>query len=554
MVVKKEKTVRKATRRPAKTAKKAAKALKNELPVRKTTSICPDCNRIIKADIFERDAKIWIRKTCPKHGEVEDLYWGSADLYRKAERFAHDGKGIDNPNVKKKDPVCPKDCGLCSLHKSHTALGNLVVTNRCDLSCFYCFFYAKRLGYVYQPTLKQLDDMIKTLVSEKPVACNAIQVTGGEPCLRDDLIDIIKLCKKHGVDHIQLNTNGIRISQDLEFLKEARANELNTLYLSFDGVTPKTNPKNHWEIPGVLDNCRKADVRAVLVPTVIRGKNDHELGSILKFGFNNIDIVRGVNFQPVSLVGKISKADRMKMRITIPDTIEKIEEQTGGEVSREDFYPVPTPYPFTRFAEALTGIPQYELSSHFACGMGTYVFKDGKKMIPITRFVDVEGLFDYLNKSASYLEHGKNKYIVGAKILFRIRSFIDKEKEPKGLNLGKILFNALIKHDYKALKVFHYKTLLLGLMHFQDKYNFDMERVKRCCIHNAMSDGRIIPFCTFNVLPEWYRDVDQESQGVSFDQWEKKTGQTMNDHLYRRDAKKLVASPLYKKAYAEFLK
>ena len=420
MVVKKKKTVRKPTRMPVKSDR-------NESPVRKTTSICPDCNRIIKADIFERDAKIWIRKTCPKHGEVEDLYWGSADLYRKAERFAHDGKGINNPNVKKKDPVCPNDCGLCSLHKSHTALANLVVTSRCDLSCFYCFFYAKRLGYVYEPTLKQLDGMIKTLVSEKPVACNAIQVTGGEPCLRHDLIDIIKLCKKHGVEHVQLNTNGIRLSQDLEFLKEARANELNSIYLSFDGVTPKTNPKNHWEIPGVLDNCRKADIGAVLVPTVIRGKNDHELGSILKFGFNNIDVVRGVTFQPVSLVGKISKADRMKMRITIPDIIEKIEEQTEGEVSKEDFYPVPTTYPFTRFAEALTGIPQYDLSSHFACGMGTYVFKDGKKMVPITRFVDVEGLFDYLNKSASDLERGKKKTIIGAKILFGIRSFINKE-------------------------------------------------------------------------------------------------------------------------------
>ncbi|MCK5146173.1 radical SAM protein [bacterium] len=540
-------------REHSKSTNRVAKSVNDELPVSKTTSICPECNMIIEADIFERDAKIWIRKECPEHGEVEDLYYGSAELYRKAERFAHDGRGIYNPNVNKKDPVCPSDCGLCSRHKTHTVLANLVVTNRCDLSCYYCFFYSKRLGYVYEPTLNQLEEMIKTLRSQEPVACNALQITGGEPLLRDDLIDIIKLCKKYGVDHLQLNTNGIRISQDSEFLKKARALKLNSLYLSFDGVTPKTNPKNHWEIPGVLENCREAGLGAVLVPTVIRGKNDHELGNIIKFGINNIDIVRGINFQPVSLVGKITKADRKEMRITIPDVLEKIQEQTNGQVSMDDFYPVPVIYPFTRFIEALTGTPQYDLSAHFACGMATYVFKDGDNIIPITRFVDVEGLFGYMNKLASDLESGKSKTVVRAKMLFRIRSFIDKKKEPRGLNLWKILFNAFIRHDYKALGEFHYKTLLLGLMHFQDKYNLDLERVKRCCVHNALTDGRIIPFCTFNAIPEWYRDASQESQGVEFSRWEDLTGRSMKDDLYKRDIKKLAASPLYKKAYDMFL-
>lgn len=522
--------------------------------IRKTTSICPECNKILDADIYEQGGKIWIRKTCPDHGTVTDQYWASSALYKKAEMFAHDGMGIVNPNVNKIDPVCPQDCGLCKSHKSHTGLANLVVTSRCDLACYYCFFYSKRLGYVYEPTLEQLDQMIQILVNQKPVPCNAIQITGGEPCLRNDLLDIIKLCKQYGIAHVQLNTNGIRLSQDLQLLQEARALELNTIYLSFDGVTPKTNPKNHWEIPGVLDNCRKAEIGAVLVPTIIKSKNDHELGKIIQFGFNNIDVIRGINFQPVSLVGKMTHADRLQMRITIPEVIEKIEEQTRGEISRDDFYPVPILYPITRFTQALRGSPQYDLSAHFACGMGTYVFKDGNRMIPITRFVDIEGLFDTLNDLAQDLEKGKNKKIVGAKTLIRIQSFIDKKKEPQGLNLGKILFNAFMKHDYKALGIFHYKSLLIGLMHFQDKYNFDAERAKRCCIHNVMSDGRIIPFCTFNAIPEWYRDVNQESQGIAIGEWERKTGQTLDQDLYKRDVSSLVASPMYKKTYSGFLK
>jgi len=54
--------------------------------------------------------------------------------------------------------------------------------------------------------------MVRVLRSEKPVPCNAVQLTGGEPCLRDDLLDIIKICKEEGIEHVQLNTDGIRLA------------------------------------------------------------------------------------------------------------------------------------------------------------------------------------------------------------------------------------------------------------------------------------------------------------------------------------------------------
>ncbi|MGD0422803.1 MAG: radical SAM protein, partial [Candidatus Bathyarchaeia archaeon] len=173
--------------------------------IRETRSICPDCNKILPASVYERDGKIWISKTCPDHGEIEELYFGSADMYYKFAKHSHNGKGIENPNVPLEKCACPTNCGLCTSHLSHSGLTNLVITNRCDLTCWYCFFYAKKGvegAYVYEPTLEKIREMVKVLRAERPVPGNAIQITGGEPTLRNDLEEIVKICREEGVEHI----------------------------------------------------------------------------------------------------------------------------------------------------------------------------------------------------------------------------------------------------------------------------------------------------------------------------------------------------------------
>jgi len=507
------------------------------------------CAKRISAKVFEENEKVWIEKTCPEHGKFREVYFEDAEMYNRFRKFGYDGKGVSNPNTKSTGN-CPFDCGLCSNHKSHTCLANISVTNRCDLRCWYCFYFPKEGGNVYEPSLEQIREMLKTGREERPVSPMGIQLTGGNPELRPDLLDIIKICKEEGYTHIQLNTQGTyRLWKDEKFVRDIKKAGVNTLYLSFDGVSKKANPKNHWEIPYILDNCRKADLGVVLVPTVIKGINDKELGPIVNFALNNLDVVRGVNFQPVSLVGRMPRDKREKQRITIPGVIKNLEEQTKGIISKEDFYPIPVARPITRFVEAITGKPQYSLSSHFACGAGTYLFLDDNKVISLPRFLDVEGLLEYLDKKAEEIENKRNKYLVASEILFNLRRFIDKNKEPKGLDFYKLLFNVLIKHDYQALGEIHCKSLFIGMMHFQDLYNYDIERVERCVIHYLMPNKKIIPFCTFNVLPELYRDKIQEEFSIPTEEWEKINNKKLKDDLYRRDVKKLESGAIYKMTY-----
>ncbi len=535
-----------------------------------TTSLCPVCYRIIPAVIFERDGAIWIRKVCPEHGEVEELYYNSAKMFYRFMRFEEEGLGV-KPYVKLQAP-CPFNCGLCPRHKNHTALANLVVTNRCDLSCWYCFFYAEKAGYVYEPTLEQIRYMIRQL--KKQGKTMAVQLTGGEPTLREDLVDIIRLLKEEGVRHIQLNTHGIKFARlwfergpeyAVKYARELREAGVNTVYLSFDGVTPRANPKNHWEVPYTLEVFRRAGMTSVvLVPTVIKTINDNEIGLIVKFAAKHMDVVRGVNFQPVSLTGMMRKEERRKLRVTIPDVARWLEEQTDGQIPMDAWFPIPVAAKFAYFVESITGEEQFCMANHPACGAATYVFvergPDGlpKKFIPITDFFDVEGFVEYMEQTmGEFLKEGLaeasgfKKMVKLAKVVMHLPKFVDKERIPRNLNITKLLVNIFVKRNYEALGQLHYTMLFLGAMHFMDLYNYDIERVMRCNIHYLVPDGRLIPFCAFNVLNDIYRDFIQEKYKIPLDEYAKRYGKDkIGDAVkYVRNIKLLKSTPIYYEAY-----
>lgn len=255
-----------------------------------------------------------------------------------------------------------------------------------------------------------------------------------------------------------------------------------------------------------IKNCREAKMPIDIVPTVVKGVNDHQLGDMVQFAADNVDIIKGVNFQPLSFTGRIDADKREQQRITIPEVMNNIEEQTNGMIVSDDFYPVPFIVPLTHFANAVTDIENVEFSVHPHCGSGTYLYVDNEKnMIPVTRFVDVEGFFEYLDELA--LEVGGVQYFKTVarwrgirKLAKGIRQHVDDSNAPKDIDFAKNFYNLLIDRSGKATKVFHEKMMLIGIMHFQDLYNLDIERVQRCGVHYALPDGRVIPFCTYNTL------------------------------------------------------
>jgi uncharacterized radical SAM superfamily Fe-S cluster-containing enzyme len=466
-------------------------------------SLCPVCLRVIEARIFLEGDAVMMEKCCEEHGKFRDVYWSDARLYFKFMRYHCDGDGIENPVPSEAN--CPYSCGLCSNHKTSTLLANIDLTDRCNLACPVCFADAGSKNN--EPSFEQVKKMMQTLRDLRPTPCPAIQFSGGEPTLREDLPQIIAEAKRMGFNQIQIATNGLRIAHDKSFCGAMVKGGMNTVYLQFDGVSARPfemlRGRNLLPIKlQAINNIRTMGVSSVvLVPTLSKGINDDQVGKIIRFAANNLDVVKGINVQPVSFTGRIDESERLKRRITIPDFLNLVEEQTEGEISKDDFYPVPFVATISRLISAMSDLSHPVFTVHPCCGAATYIFRNGQRLIPITRFLDVESMMD---KIQEYIRDFDGSSLARLKIkgmiLRDIPNLVDKKQAPPDLKVLKLLLRVFTNGTNEALTEFHNQTLFLGAMHFQDAYNIDLERIQRCGVHYATPDGKIIPFCSYNTV------------------------------------------------------
>lgn len=434
--------------------------MNSEKMINATESLCPVCLKKIAANIVLKDENYYLEKTCPEHGSFSSLVW--KDSIPMESWIRQKGKvTLKNPQTEV-DKGCPYDCGICSEHKQNTCVALIEVTSNCNLNCRYCFADAE-VGKTEDPSLEQIRFLYESVLKTSGVC--SIQISGGEPTTRDDLPEIIKIGTELGFTFIQLNSNGIRIAEDEEYVKELRAAGLSSVFLQFDGtndvIFQKLRGKRLLEIKRkAIENCEKNSIGVVLVPTVVPGVNVDNIGDIINFALDNGPAVRGVHFQPVSYFGRIPFTPEDKDRITIPEVIDEIDRQTEGRFSKESLKP--------------TG------SEHSLCSFnGSYIINGKNNIMNVTNFSScccstddaedgVSKCMDYTSRTWSY-----NK--------------AESKKENAASDWDKILFN--IEHN----------TFSLSGMAFQDVWNINLERLKECCIHIVSPEGKLIPFCAYNL-------------------------------------------------------
>lgn len=429
-----------------------------------TDALCPVCLRTIHADKVEEGDDVFIVKKCPDHGEWKVKIWSGAENYKYLYEFAA------VPKTPKKRAIgeirdCPQECGLCDRHLQHSCLVVAEVTNRCNLNCPICFATANGCGYDFHPDMETIRGMFKTIV-EYVNSPRCVQLSGGEPTVRDDLPEIVKMAKDMGIEHIEVNTNAVRISKDIEYLKKLRDAGVDDFYMQFDGTNDeiymKTRGKPLFDVKKkAIENCKEVGgIGITLVVTVSPDINLDSVGEIIKFATENVPVVKGVHFQPIAHFGRYPVEPKDENRVLLPDLVKAIEKQTKGMLRADNFMPTSCSNVHCDLKSLSVVLPDGSLFPLTTMSLGppkkTENIADKTRTEVSQYWRVIEDTMDGGNDTED------NSW----------RSFVKRAKT-------------------------HYLTV--SAMAFQDAWTGETERWERCCIHVVTLDGRLIPFCLFNV-------------------------------------------------------
>ncbi len=422
--------------------------------IKTTTSVCPRCLiKVPAAAVFEREGQVFMKKTCPEHGDEEAWLASDARLYFSA----GNGDGAS---------------GCCALGHSCTMI--FEITERCNLTCPTCFT-ASSPQETWQMSFDEFERKLDRQLAAGRGDADLVQISGGEPTLHPDLPRMIALCFARGVRKVYVNTNGVRLGREPDFahfLAEAAGDaERLQFYLQFDGFEERT----HSLIRGArglsplklkaIDNLLAAGLYPLPVMTVTRGINLEEIGAVVRLVIDRHPRMNTVILQPAFYSGRYENP-RLFERLTSAEVAHEVARQTGL-FAVEDFGPIPCGDP-----------------NCFTLAVG--LMKDGR-LIPVSRYFP-------------RIETWQRPEVAPL-----IRRFTDKMPQTMLDVLGEdelvdSLLDLLADGDGDIDWSDHRNFVLIGIKPFMDAHTYDQDRVNRCCVHVIDRAGNPVSLCEYNAL------------------------------------------------------
>jgi len=473
-----------------------------------TQSICPICREPLEACYIEEDNRIFLRKTCSEHGEFESYIADSEEDFVNWTAFPVVNIPPKSAQTSGADGECPLHCGTCENHLQTACCVLIDVTERCNQHCPYCFAKSEydKSG---EPDLAEMErkyDLLLELGEERPFN---IQLSGGEPTVRDDLPRIIKMGKSKGFEFIQINTNGKRLGLEDGYAKELKAAGASVIFLQFDGTDDRIYDALRAEPlleikKRAVANCRKAGLPVTLVPTVVKDVNLENIGAMMEYLLENVDVVKGIHFQPVSFFGRYpdtllsdgKKHMDFENRVTMFDVMHELERQTDGKFKYDDLCPVTTGHTL-------------------CCFTGMYLKRNNGKVVSLTTAESKAcgsgcccGPQDPLEVIKKDRDFVLNKWDIpeqeedccGDETTPSSCCCASEEKQTASEEAPETCCGSELMDFDQFLQEYRKGMFSVSCMAFMDNSNLDAERLKRCRVQVLSPDDRLIPFCAYQSI------------------------------------------------------
>ena len=433
-----------------------------------TTSRCLVCHAPCPAEVWrtnESSAKVFLRRTCPEHGNAEVCISSDARFYWLAQgdpRNAEDG-GCCGSACRASDGAVRGTLGRnfagkgdAPFEKLSTCLALIEIVNSCNLACPTCYADSpvgagRKVDAV---PLAELQARIQGVIDRKG-GIEILQLSGGEPTLHPQFFELLAWARKNpSIDYLLLNTNGVRIANDPAFAEElSRSFDYGglQLYLQFDGVQLEGQ---HF-LRGAdlretrrraVERCAEMNLPLTLAMTVTPENLPH-LWETIEFGLSYPHI-RGVAFQPMFGSGRVPL--NASARLNTADIILAAVAQSADRLRFEDFTPLPC------------GDPN--------CATIGYLLKANGRTYSISDFIDFAQVQGFLRDKVRY------------KLEDLMKCGCDSEP------LGELLRNFELNET---------NTFRLFIKPFMDAGTWDEDRIDRCCTHVIRPDGRLDSFCRY---------------------------------------------------------
>jgi len=339
-------------------------------------ALCNVCRKVVRADHTERDGKIYLVKHCPDHGETETLISSDAAIY-------HNKMTLEDSY---KRQTCALNCLQCT-HEQQPALVFLDITNRCNMNCPICINNTPSMGFLFEPPMEYFEKIFKHLSKIQPKP--GIQLFGGEPTARKDLVEIIRLARRYGL-RSRVVTNGLKLA-DEAYCKELLKTRARIL-IAWDGRNPRlyedlrNMPKALELKEKALENIRKyGEKKTILMTMLAKNYNHDELHDMLAFCHERRDFVRGMYLMPLAHTWDKQEWGYEADRITTED-VENIVAQAFPNDPVE-FIPAGFTGRIPAMIRAL-GIKNLPFrGAHPTCESTIMLVSDGKEYIPFPRMM-----------------------------------------------------------------------------------------------------------------------------------------------------------------------